>query len=119
MRHMSFALTMPQVRAQTKTVTRRLGWWFLKHGDLLQPVEKSQGLRKGERVRKIGGPIRVVHVQRQRLSDITLDDVEREGFSFMVPTEFIQMFCEHNGCHPRDYVNRIEFTYEAEAGASR
>jgi hypothetical protein len=31
---MSFALTTEQIRVQKKTVTRRLGWEFLKPGDL-------------------------------------------------------------------------------------
>jgi hypothetical protein len=56
-RNISFALTTAQVRARTKTVTRRVGWTFLKPGDLLQPVVKCRGLKKGERVEKIGGPI--------------------------------------------------------------
>ena len=41
MRHMSFALTTKQIKSRTKTVTRRLGWTFLKPGDLIQPVEVS------------------------------------------------------------------------------
>ena len=48
MRNMSFAMTTEAVRNQTKTVTRRFGWWFLKPGDMVQPVEKAMGLRKGE-----------------------------------------------------------------------
>ncbi len=53
---MSFRLTAEQMRARTKTVTRRLGWSSLKPGDIVQPVEKAQGLRKGEKVVKSGGP---------------------------------------------------------------
>jgi len=41
MRNMSFALTTNQVLEQTKSVTRRFGWKFLKAGDLVQPVLKS------------------------------------------------------------------------------
>ena len=42
-RLMSFSMTTPQVRARTKTVTRRLGWRFLKPGVVLWAVEKAQG----------------------------------------------------------------------------
>ena len=47
---MSFALTTEQVRNRTKTVTRRLGWATAKAGDIVQPIVKGQGLKKGERV---------------------------------------------------------------------
>lgn len=110
MRNMSFALTTAQVRNQSKVVTRRLGWTFLKPGDLIQPVVKGMGLKKGEHPEKIGGPIRVVSVRRERLSDITPIDVQREGFA-MTQMSFVLMFCEHNGCEPADTVTRIEFAY--------
>lgn len=67
MRHMSFALTTEQVRARTKTVTRRVRWLFAKPGDIVQPVVKGQGLKKGETVEKIGAPIRFVSVRREPL----------------------------------------------------
>jgi hypothetical protein len=68
MRHISFFLTQRQVREQTKTVTRRLGWHWLSAGTLLQPVVKGQGIPRGGKVEKIGGPIRVVSVERERLN---------------------------------------------------
>jgi hypothetical protein len=112
---MSFALTTEQVRARTKTVTRRLGWMFLKRGTLLQPVVKCQGLKKGECVEKIGGPIRVVDVTRERLIDgLSQKDVAREGFPTWSPSEFADMFCEHNGCAPDAVVTRIQFEYVEE-----
>jgi len=42
-RCMSFSMTTDAVRNRTKTVTRRLGWNFLKPGDLLWAVEKGWG----------------------------------------------------------------------------
>jgi len=45
MRNMSFAMTTNQILAQTKTVTRRFGWWNLKTGDVVQPVKKTMGLK--------------------------------------------------------------------------
>ncbi len=38
MRNMSFALMTEQMKAQTKTVTRRCGWAFATVGMVVQPV---------------------------------------------------------------------------------
>lgn len=115
MRHMSFSLTTPQMLARTKTVTRRLGWATLTAGTLIQAVEKSQGLGKGGKVRKLG-VIRIVSVRAERLGKL-LDhprDVVAEGFPDLSPEQFIEMFCEHNGCRPSDLVTRIEFEHVEE-----
>lgn len=113
---MSFALTTDQVRSRSKTVTRRLGWRFAKVGDVVQPVVKSQGLKKGERVETVGAPIRFVQVTRERLDAIDneeygTDESRREGFPELSGYEFVSMFCEHNGCAPDTEVTRIEFEY--------
>lgn len=50
MRNISFALTTPQFKSRSKDVTRRIGWWFLKPGDVVMGVEKGMGLKKGEKV---------------------------------------------------------------------
>lgn len=109
-RNMSFALTTEQFRNQTKTVTRRLGWDNLKRGDILNGCEKCQGLKKGEKVVKLG-QIRIKHVTKQRLNLVTLEDCTREGFPKMSPVEFVRFFCQHNKCEPYTLVNRIEFEY--------
>lgn len=124
MRNISFALTTDQVRNRTKTVTRRLGWKDLKPGTWLQPVVKGMGLRKGERVEKIGVPIRVVSARRERLrllencDDYAWAEVNREGFGpnqlsvrYYSPGRFVEMFCEHNRCTSDTEVTRIEFEY--------
>lgn len=111
MRNMSFALTTEQVRNQSKTVTRRLGWRFLKTGTLLQPVVKSQGIPKGGHVEKIGGPIRVVAVDEVRLGAITPQDVYREGFPAWTTTDFVKFFKQHNGVLRDAMVTRIQFEY--------
>jgi hypothetical protein len=109
------------VRNRTKTVTRRLGWDFLKPGDLLMACEKCQGLKRGETVKRLG-PIRVVDVEWQSLSDIAREDpitgecsgwkeVKREGFPDLTPWEFVEMFTKANGCGPGVCVTRIEFEY--------
>jgi hypothetical protein len=108
---MSFALTTDQMRNQTKTVTRRLGWETAKVGDVVQPVVKGQGLKKGECVETIGGPIRFTAVDRVRLGDITPQDVYREGFPKMTAREFVQMFKKHNGGLKDQVVTRIQFEF--------
>ena len=119
MRLMSFALTTDQIRSRTKTVTRRIGWKTLKPGTLLQPVEKSQGLKNGERVTTIGGPIRVVAVDRVVLGDISPQDVYREGFPTMTPREFVEMFKRHNGGLRDQMVTRIQFEYVEDGQVKR
>ncbi len=115
-KHISFALTTPQFRNRTKTVTRRLGWKNLKPYTHLMGVEKCQGLKKGEKVKKLGEIlVRVVH--REQLSRM-VDDQEygkrecrREGFPHLNPLQFVQMFCLHNKCKPHDIVTRIKYDY--------
>ena len=110
-RNMSFMLTTEQMRKRTKTVTRRLGWWNVEPGEILNACEQCQGLRKGEKV-KVICQIRVLNVTDTRLGDITWGDVDREGFPRMFPPEFIQVFVgAHKGCTPDTIVNRIEFEY--------
>lgn len=112
MRNISFFLTQQMIINRTKTVTRRQGWGWLTPGTQLQPVEKGQGLKKGDKVRRIGRPIVVTAVDRVPLDSITEDDVVREGFPGMTPQQFVQFYCKHNrGCEPGDEVTRIEFQY--------
>ena len=110
MRNISFSMTTDQILNQFKTVTRRLGWKFLKVGDVLQPIEKGQGLKKGEKVKRIGPPIRVVDVRREALMAISYQDILREGFTFD-RLAFIEMFCKANKCNPHTIITRIEFEY--------
>ena len=108
---MSFALTTRQVRERQKTVTRRNGWRRARVGQVVQPIVKGQGLRKGEHVEKIGGPIRFTSVTLERLDTITRADVRREGFGDMLPCEFVAMYCRANGGAPDQIVTRIAFEY--------
>ena len=126
MRNMSFALTTAQVRAGTKTVTRRMGWLFLKAGDLVRPVVKCQGLKRGEKVEVIRAPIRILGVRREALVDLKIDETygrrecALEGFGddplLCRPEDFILFFCRTHACGPGDLVTRIEFEYTDRAG---
>ncbi|MEJ1396368.1 MAG: ASCH domain-containing protein [Candidatus Sedimenticola sp. (ex Thyasira tokunagai)] len=109
-RNMSFAMTTDQIKAQTKTVTRRFGWWFLKPGDVVRGVEKAMGLKKGEKVKQLA-MVRIVSTRPEPLNAITKEDVIREGFPDWTPSQFIQMLVDHYKIDPAKTVNRIEFEY--------
>ncbi len=115
-RNMSFMLTTEQYIGQTKTVTRRLGWGFLKIGEILNGVVKAQGLKKGEKIKRIGQHY-IIGIRKESLRRM-IDDLEYgqrecilEGFPDLMPEQFVQMFCEHNKCTSDVMVNRIEFDY--------
>jgi hypothetical protein len=110
MRNMSFALTIPQMRARSKTVTRRLGWSSLKPGDRVQAVVKGMGLKRGEKVERIC-VIEVVSNAQEELRSVTQDDLVLEGFPDLSRKAFIDFFCLANGCCRDQIVNRIEFRY--------
>lgn len=117
MRNMSFFLTSVQIANHTKTVTRRLGWDMAIAGMVVQPVLKGQGLKKGERVTRIGGPIQFTSVHRERLAQMIEDpaygkaEAIAEGFPDLTGRQFVEMFCDHNKCEPSALVNRIQFRY--------
>jgi len=134
MRNISFALTTSQFLDRSKTVTRRVGWKFLKPGDVLCGIEKGQGLKKGEQVNRLG-MIRVTDVRVERLDRMTSespyghDECRAEGFPNLSPAEFVSMFCATHKVPdtrpfglpkrrrqafpmlPCDEVTRIEFSY--------
>jgi hypothetical protein len=122
MRNMSFGLTVPQMQARTKRVTRRVGWRFAKVGMLLQPVRKGMGLRAGETIERITSPIVVQQVTFEplcRLSD-DLDyghaELALEGFPDHPggPDAWCEWFIQgHRGCAPDTVVTRIAFDWVA------
>ena len=117
---MSVAYTEDAVRARTKTVTRRLGWRFLKPGDRLTLCRKVMGRKPGEPLERIAD-VEIVDVRREPLIDMTPDDVDREG----VPTEhfgylvdgrppavtWVGWFADTMRISPFDDVTRIEWRY--------
>lgn len=137
MRNMSFMLTTAQIKNRTKTVTRRVGWTFLKPGDLIQAIEKGQGLKKGEKVKRLA-VLRVETVRRERLdlmhneTGYGLREAAREGFPDMTGKQFVNFFCSTHKVPdkrawggllkkrtpfpmlPCDEVTRIEFSYVSE-----
>lgn len=116
MRLIAFTTTTRQFCNKTKTVTRRLGWHCLQVGEILCAIEKGQGLKRGEHVRRLGR-IRVVSTHWEPLRRMTDDrvygcgEVILEGFPDLSPEEFIEFFCFADHCTPDILVNRIEFKY--------
>jgi len=117
MRRMSFAMTMPAILDRTKTVTRRVGWRFLKVGDRLAAVAKTMGFRKGEKAPAPVATIEVVDVRREPLHAILTRgvlngyaEVRKEGL-MMTPEEFFERFRTGSGLACGDDVTRIEFRY--------
>ena len=117
MRRMAFSHTAPQIRDRSKTVTRRTGWRYLKPGDLIQAVEQSRGLKKGEQVRALA-VLRVVSVRVEPLSRLVTDphyaedELPREGFPCWSRDEFVAMFLRVNRLKSAAVqVTRVEFEY--------
>lgn len=108
-------LTTRQFREQTKTVTRRKGWKFVKVGDVLMGCEKCQGLGKGGRVNRLG-QIRVKSVRYEQLAVMLVEpygstEARLEGFPELDGAGFVNMFCEHMQCDESEAVTRIEYEY--------
>lgn len=113
-RLMSVALTESAVRNRLKTVTRRLGWKFLKPGDRLTLCRKVMGRRAAdgtvEPLNRIVD-VEVVSVRREKLGDISAADVAYEGFMHWNRAQFIAFFCGAMKCSPETEVTRIEWRY--------
>jgi hypothetical protein len=120
MRNMSFALTTAQILNRSKTVTRRLGWEFLKPGDHICAVRKGRGL-KAEQIERLA-TLRIVDVRQERLTRMLEDaqyglaECRLEGFDgsndhLRWPLEFVEWFARTHGCSLTHLVTRIEFDY--------
>jgi hypothetical protein len=118
---MSYRLTKKQFLDGSKDVTRRTGWLNLKEGEHYSAVEKSQGLKKGEKVNYLGQCICISNTA-ERLDEIIkrpyrndqnkmylYPETMREGFPQLSPVEFVDMFCKEMKCHPSTIVQRIVF----------
>lgn len=131
-RLMSVALTEQAVVERRKTVTRRAGWRTLTPGTRLTLVRKAMGRYNrttGETEPLVRlAEVDVVAVSRERLDQITDEDVAREGFRHddlyaywpqgisidspgFVATAFVAFFCAHMGGAPDQVVTRVEWRY--------
>lgn len=114
MKNISFWLTRKQMYLGIKDVTRRVGWLNLEAETDLMAIEKGQGLKKGEHIKRIG-VIHVVNVRREPLSRMIDSpsygwlEVKREGFSPYNPTQFVVFVASHNKIETNKEITRIEF----------
>lgn len=121
-RLMSVSLTEDQVRARTKSQTRRMGWAYLKPGERLTLCRKVMGRRRRDGsieplVRIVD--VDIVSVRREPLNQITAADVAAEGFPDWTPEGFIRFFCStHKGCTPDTVVTVIDWAYGQEHSPS-
>lgn len=123
-RLLSVAFTEDAVRARTKTVTRRKGWWENKHGrrlvlpgDTLTLCQKVMGRKPGEPLIRICD-VQVVDVRREPLATITqpgrgtlrrsahLEARMEEG-----AREFVRRYFTPQGIEISDLVTRIAWRY--------
>lgn len=112
-RLMSVSLTEQAVIERRKTVTRRLGWKFLKPGDRLTLCRKVMGRKPGEPLVRLA-EVEVIDVRRERLDRIGAygrAETAREGFDGWWPGRFVDFFTFHMGCTPDAEVTRIEWRY--------
>jgi hypothetical protein len=107
---MSVSLTEDAVRERRKTVTRRLGWVFLRPGDTLTLCRKVMGRKPGEPLERIA-EVEVVDVRREPLGAIDHMDCYREGFPEFDPTDFVAFFCSHMKATAATEITRIEWRY--------
>jgi len=111
--NVSFALTKPQILAQTKTVTRRSGKRQYHAGQLVNAVDRVMGFKKGEHPVKLA-LLRVVSSRWEPLDVITHEECILEGFPDYGPQGFIAMYCRANKVKPDSLVQRIQFEYVEE-----
>lgn len=117
MQSIVFAHTARQVRARTKTVTRRVGWRTLAVGSLLRAIDRDpRSMRGAPRELAI---LRVVNVRREVLEEITAEEVAAEGFPGMTPATFVRMFAQAMRVERDAIVTRIEFEYLDVAGCPK
>lgn len=112
---MSVSFTEPAVVERRKTVTRRLGWKFLKPGDRLTLCRKVMGRKKSEPLVRLA-EVEVIDVRRERLDAITDNDVILEGFPGWKHYDFVLFFIRQFGITHDTEVTRIEWRYLEEDG---
>ncbi len=113
-RLMSVALTEQAVIERRKTVTRRLGWRFLKPGDRLTLVRKAMGRKRAdgtvEPLVRLA-EVEVVSVRREELQQVPDTDLAKEGFPGWDAFDWIAWFCDEMRCAPQTVITRIEWKY--------
>ncbi|MDO8391033.1 MAG: hypothetical protein Q7V57_11130 [Actinomycetota bacterium] len=99
-RRMSCSMTVPAVRARTKTVTRRHvdTWKNLKPGDRLTLIEKGMGLPKGARQVELAD-VEIVDVRVERLGMVIFEKfaTKHEGLPHLTGQQFMEFWSRGHG----------------------
>lgn len=119
-RLMSVAYTVDAVNDRSKMVTRRVGWRFVKAGDLLQLCRKVQGRRRSDGTVEPLDLLAVVHITGVRreplraIYSLPAPDIEtlREGVPGVYTVDaFVEFYCNTFGVTPDTEITRIEWEY--------
>jgi hypothetical protein len=106
---MSVAETTDQVLDRSKIETRRLGWKFVKPGDVLTLVDRNP--RTGKPWQRLAD-VEVLRVTLySTLCFIDQASVIDEGFPDLTPEQFVEFFCRTFKCEPRQEVTVIRWRY--------
>jgi hypothetical protein len=93
-------MTIPAVRARTKTVTRRRvdAWQSLKPGDRLTLIEKGMGLPKGAK-QVVLAEVEIVDVRVEPVTAVITEPsgTTREGFEELSGFEFVSFWLRSHG----------------------
>lgn len=112
-RLVAVTLTEQAVRSRRKTVTRLLGWSFLRPGERLVLCRKVTGGRAGEP----GEPlvrltqVEVANVRREPAGGHRPRNVAAEDFPDWSRDRFIAFFCAPMRCRPSTKLTWIEWRY--------
>lgn len=109
-------MTTQQYRDGSKDVTRRWAWENAKAGDVVMGVEKAMGLKKGEKMVRLG-LAEFVSVRREPLDrmikepEYGAEEMRREGYPFGLtdPAAFVERLAREGNKKPSDLITRIEF----------
>lgn len=112
-RLMSVSLTETAVVERRKTVTRRLGWKFLKPGDRLTLCRKVMGRKPGEPLVRLA-EVEVVSVRREPLWDMPQADIALEAVPHTLgwsASDWVEWYGYAMRCRLSTEVTRIEWRY--------
>ena len=93
---------------QKQTVFRCLLWDTAEIGDILTAVVNRRAQKDDM---QILGNIRLTNVRREQLDSITQEDVVKEGYLYLTPSQFIEAFMDHHRCGPAQMITRLEFEH--------
>jgi hypothetical protein len=115
---MSFSMTPTQIVDGSKTVTRRHAdtWRTIRAGDLIVPIRKGQGLKRGERQEPlIDGRLIVTSVRLEPLASVDYLGTSFQARARKPEAAFFAHIQEHAQCAPHEcaFVDDLPVNVEA------